>query len=161
MTVRSTAVTAGGRGRGVGARTADCTSRYGHILFTSGPHGCYQVSKPTRTVRQEVVRSSEQRTQGRTTHVVDSLTGNPRPCVPRLHHCCCFPRPLDVIAISSSGSSLHCSASVRACCRSRASSRGLHHAHGQRQSYYCDSLRARVCGSTFLRNVADEEKPSL
>ncbi|KAJ4991073.1 hypothetical protein SVAN01_03423 [Stagonosporopsis vannaccii] len=76
----------------------------------------------------------EQRTQGRATDIVGRLTGIPGlACV-----VCIIPAssrgPLDVIAISSSGSSLQRSPAVRACGRSRASTRRLHHARDHRQS---------------------------
>lgn len=127
----------------VGACIA-CTSRYGHILFSSGPHGCYlSQQKPTRAVRQEVSAEQEQRTQGRATDIVGRLADIPGlACI-----VCIIPAssrgPLDVIAISSSGSSLHGSTSVRACCRSRASCRRLHHVHKHRQLCCRDPLLAQ------------------
>lgn len=93
-----------------GGGAVGCTSRHGHILFTSGAHGCYQVSKPMSAVRQEVLRIRE------TAHAGPD-NWHPRPCIITA----CSRGPLDVIAISSSGSSRHRSTCVRACCRSRAS----------------------------------------
>lgn len=113
----------------VGACIA-CTRCHGHILFTSGPHGCYQSQqKPTRTVRQEVSAEHEQHTQGRATDIVGTLAGIPGlACIVCIIPACSR-GPLDVIAISSSGSSLHRSTSVRVCSRSRASCCRLHHVH--------------------------------
>ena len=66
--------------------------------------------------------------------------------------------PVDVIAISASGS---LSTSVRAYCRSRASSRRLHHAHYYCQIRYRDAHRARICGRAFSRGCGSEEELSF
>lgn len=118
-------------------------------------------AKPIRTVRQEVSAEQEQRTQGRATDIAGRLTGIPGlACI-----VCIIPAssrgPFDVIAVSSSGSSLYRSRSVRACCRSRASSRRLHHAHDHRQSWCRDPLNARISGRALLRGDDGEEQPSL
>lgn len=118
---------------------------------------------PVRRVRQEVCGADEARTAhaGRPGRVASlALAGRlasiPRPCVRRLHQCI-IPAssrgPLDVMAKSSSGCSLHGSTSVRAYCRSRASCAGLHHAHSQLLSF----SSARCSGRALLRGDDDDD----
>jgi hypothetical protein len=75
----------------------------GHNLFSSGPHGCYQVSEPSGVVLPSKLRS---RRHAHTEHRAANITrwwtdGHPRPCV----HICIIRASsrsiFDVIAISS------------------------------------------------------------
>ncbi|KAF9698257.1 hypothetical protein EKO04_003438 [Ascochyta lentis] len=117
--------------RGVGAPSAQVAMAHGHIFFTSGPPGCYQVSQTHKN-------GSPRGCAGRqTAHAGpdNGLSG-----IPGLACIVCIMAassrgPLHVIAISSSGSSLRRSPNgrllARAAARVRASSRTLHHARSQ------------------------------
>lgn len=148
---------------------------WGHGLFAQvamviscSHQACMAVIKVSRNPRQWFAK----RSRGvRTAHAGPGdrrrwqTDGHPRPCVYRLHHSCFVPRPpFDVIAISSSGSSLHRSPSVRACARSRASSRRLHHARARSRPppvALRDPTFATVGGRALLQDDDGEGQPPI